>query len=89
MVHHELALFVRGGIRPADAIRMATLEPARAMKKDEESGSIDKGKTADLVVIDGDPLVRIDDMGRVVTTVKSGVVYASAPLYATLGVKPL
>jgi imidazolonepropionase-like amidohydrolase len=89
MVHHELALFVRAGIKPADAIRMATIEPARAMKKDKESGSIEKGKIADLVVIDGDPLVRIDDIGRVVTTVKSGVVYASAPLYATLGVKPL
>ena len=88
MLHHELELFVRGGIKPADAIRMATLEPARVMKKDKVSGSIDKGKIADLVVIDGDPLAKISDVGKVVSTVKSGVVYASAPLYASVGVRP-
>jgi hypothetical protein len=88
MLHHELALFVRGGVKPADAIRMATLEPARVMKKDKESGSVDAGKVADLVVVDGDPLAHIEDLGKVVSTVKSGVVYASAPLYATVGVQP-
>ena len=88
MLHHELTLFVRGGVKPADAIRMATLDPARSMKKDKESGSIEAGKVADLVVIDGDPLARIEDLGKVVSTVKGGVVYASAPLYATVGVQP-
>ncbi len=88
MLHHELQLFVRGGVKPADALRMATLDAARAMKKDKETGSIEAGKVADLVEIDGDPLARIEDLGKVVTTVKGGVVYASAPLYATVGVQP-
>jgi imidazolonepropionase-like amidohydrolase len=88
MVHHELALFVRAGLSPADALRAATIEPARAMKLDKKTGTIAAGKAADLVVIDGDPLARIDDIGRVVTTVRSGVVFASAPLYAAVGVSP-
>jgi imidazolonepropionase-like amidohydrolase len=88
MLHHELELFVRAGIQPADALRMATIEPARVLKKDKVSGSIDKGKAADLVIVDGDPLARIADIGKVVTTVKSGVLHDAAPLYATVGVRP-
>jgi imidazolonepropionase-like amidohydrolase len=88
MLHHEIALFVRAGITPADALRMATLVPARVMKKDKVSGSVDKGKVADLVVVDGDPLTHIEDLGKVVTTVKSGVLHDAAALYATVGVKP-
>jgi imidazolonepropionase-like amidohydrolase len=88
MMHHELALYVRGGVKPADALRMATLDAARAMKKDKESGSVERGKVADLVILDGDPVAHIADLGKVVSTVKSGVVYASTPLYATVGVRP-
>ncbi len=88
MLHHELELFVRGGIKPADAIRMATLDAARVMKREKSSGSIEKGKIADLVVVEGDPLAKISDVGKVVSTVKSGIVYASAPLYAAVGVRP-
>jgi imidazolonepropionase-like amidohydrolase len=88
MLHHEIALFVRAGITPADALRMATLVPARVRKKDKVSGSVDKGKVADLVVVDGDPLAHIEDLGKVVTTVKSGVLHDAAALYATVGVKP-
>jgi imidazolonepropionase-like amidohydrolase len=89
MLHRELALFVRAGIKPADALRMATLDPARVLGKDKVSGSIEKGKVADLVIVDGDPLARIDDLGKVVTTVKAGVVHDAAALYAAVGVKPL
>lgn len=88
MLHHELKLFTRGGVTAAEALRMATIAPARAMKKDKETGSIDKGKVADLFVVDGDPLARIEDVAKVVSTVKSGVVYAAAPLYATVSVQP-
>jgi hypothetical protein len=88
MLHHELELFVRGGLTPAEALRTATLVPARAMKKDKESGSIDAGKVADLFVVDGDPLARIEDLSKVVLTVKSGATIPSAPLYATVGVQP-
>lgn len=88
MEHHELELFVRAGIGPADALRMATIEPARAMKLDKKSGSIAAGKAADLFVVEGDPLARIGDARNVVLTMRGGVVFPSKELYATVGVRP-
>ena len=89
MLHHEADLFMRAGIRPADILRLATLEAARAMRQDRRFGSIAKGKRADLVVIDGDPLAGVHALGRVVSTMRGGVVYPSAPLYKAVGVRPL
>jgi hypothetical protein len=88
MLQHELALLVRAGLSPADALRADTLDAARAMKLDKKSGSIAKGKVADLVVIDGDPLAHIEDITSVVSTVRGGVLFASAPLYEAAGVRP-
>ena len=88
MVHHELALFVRAGLTPAEALRSGTIDAARAMKADKKTGSITKGKVADFAIIDGDPLAHIEDVASVVSTVKGGVVFASAPLYEAAGVRP-
>jgi imidazolonepropionase-like amidohydrolase len=88
MLHHELALFVQAGITPADALRMATLGAARALKIDGKTGSIAPGKLADLVVVDGDPIARIEDATHVISTMKGGLVFASAPLYRSVGVRP-
>ncbi len=88
MVHHELGLFVRAGISPLDTLRAATIVPARAMKKDKESGSIAVGKQADLFVVDGDPLARIADASKVVLTMRGGVLFDAPALYATVGVRP-
>jgi hypothetical protein len=88
MLHHELALLVRAGLSPADVIRADTIDAARAMKLDKKSGSIAKGKVADLVIVDGDPLARIEDLGVIVSTVRGGVVFPSAPLYEAAGVRP-
>ncbi len=88
MLQHELALYVRAGISTADTLKMATLEAARAMKLDGKSGSIAAGKAADLFVVDGDPLARIDDVAKVVTTMRGGVAFPSAPLYQAVGVRP-
>jgi hypothetical protein len=87
-LHHELALYVRAGISPAAALRMATLVPAQVLKRADRTGSIAPGKAADLVVVDGDPLARIADIGHVVSTMRSGTVFPSAPLYSAVGVKP-
>jgi imidazolonepropionase-like amidohydrolase len=87
MVHQELVLFVRAGISPADALRAATLEPARLMKQDKKSGSIAPGKVADMFIVDGDPLARIDDVAKIVSTMRGGVLFASAALYETVDVR--
>jgi imidazolonepropionase-like amidohydrolase len=88
MLHHELEIFVQGGLTPAEALRDATIVPARVMKADKKSGSIAAGKLADLVVIDGDPLANIADLTKTVTTYRSGVAYPAAALFQIVGVKP-
>jgi imidazolonepropionase-like amidohydrolase len=83
----ELQLFVSAGLTPAEALRDATIVPARAMRLEKKTGSIAAGKTADLAIIDGDPLANIDDVRKVVSTVRAGVVYPSKELFETVGVK--
>ena len=55
-VQHELELWVVSGIPPQDALRAATLNSAKALHADQRLGSIEKGKDATLLVVDGNPL---------------------------------
>lgn len=55
-IHRELLAFARAGVPPADVFRIATLNSARAMGLDDELGSIEEGKLADLVIVRGNPL---------------------------------
>lgn len=83
----ELALLVEAGFTPAEALRAATIDAARAMKRDRTSGSIAVGKDADLLLVDGDPLSDIATVANVRLTMKSGVGYDTAPLWRALGIK--
>jgi Tol biopolymer transport system component/imidazolonepropionase-like amidohydrolase len=71
----ELEHYVRGGLSPAEAIRAATAVPAEAMGYGAQLGTIEAGKLADLVVVEGNPLANISDIRRTRLTIKDGVVY--------------
>jgi imidazolonepropionase-like amidohydrolase len=58
------------------------------MKMDGDLGSIEPGKIADVVLVDGDPTARISDLRRAVIVVKGGVVYRPLEIYREIGVKP-
>jgi imidazolonepropionase-like amidohydrolase len=58
----ELEIYVQAGFTPAEAIAAATIVPARLVGQDKRTGSIKVGKTADLVLVDGDPSKRIGDL---------------------------
>jgi len=88
LLHHELELYVRAGIAPAEVLRMATLTSAQVMGVDRDRGVIAAGKLADMVLIDGDPSATISDVRKVVTVVKGGKVYDSAAIEKTLGIAP-
>jgi imidazolonepropionase-like amidohydrolase len=88
MLHRELVLFVRAGLSPARVLELATIGAARAMRTDGKVGTIAPGRRADLVVIDGDPLADIRAIAAVVSTMRAGVVFPSAPLYEAVGVRP-
>jgi len=72
----ELEVYVHCGMSALDAIAAGTLHAAKAIKRDEHVGSIEVGKLADLVVIDGDPLSDITLCRTgVVGVVQGGVVH--------------
>jgi len=59
---HELEIYVQAGFTPAEALAAATIVPARLVGEDRKTGSIKVGKTADLVLVDGDPSTKIGDL---------------------------
>jgi imidazolonepropionase-like amidohydrolase len=81
----ELELYVQAGMSPMAAIQSATIVSARVMKLDDESGSIEVGKRADMVLVDGNPLERISDIRRVVSVVTNGRMYDSKKLGRSVG----
>ena len=76
----EVELLVEAGFTPVEAIRIATLNGARFLGQEREIGSIDVGKTADLVLVRGDPSAHIQDIENVVIVFKDGVGYDPARL---------
>jgi imidazolonepropionase-like amidohydrolase len=88
-LHRELELYGTVGIPPMAILRAATIVPAHAMKLDKDLGTIEPGKLADLILVDGHPDEKISDIRRVMLTVKGGVVYDPADLYREIGVKPI
>jgi imidazolonepropionase-like amidohydrolase len=81
----ELELYVQAGLTPMQAIRTATITPAAVMKMDKETGSIETGKNADLVIIDGDPLTNIREIRKVTTVIKAGKIYNPVALHKLVG----
>lgn len=69
----ELELLVQAGLRPAQALRAATLDAARAFGRERELGSVEPGKLADLVVLEASPLEDIRNLARIRMVVKDGV----------------
>jgi len=79
----ELVLLVEAGLTSVAALRSATLTPARVLGRDEDLGSLEANKLADIVVFDGDPSVDIRNIAKVHRVVKGGVVYDPARLLGT------
>lgn len=71
-LHREMELMVRGGMDPVDVLASATSAPAALLGRDD-LGVIREGATADLLVLDGNPLTQIGDTRRVKTVMKGGV----------------
>ena len=59
---HELEIYVQAGFTPAEALAAATIVPARLVGQDAHTGSIKVGKTADLVLVQGDPAKNLADL---------------------------
>jgi Tol biopolymer transport system component/imidazolonepropionase-like amidohydrolase len=78
--HWEMWAFVQAGMTPLEAIRVATLSPAQTLGLDADLGSIEVGKLADFVILDRNPIEKIENTDSVSTVVKNGVAYAPGDL---------
>ena len=77
----EFKLYADAGVPNLDIIRWATKHPQQFIGVDDKLGTVEVGKIADLIVIDGDPLADISvmyDPGNVLAVMKDGKFYRSA-----------
>ena len=83
-LHDELALFVEAGFTPMQALQTATCNPARYFGKEKSEGGIEPGMTADLVLLDADPLRDVANTKLIDTVIVHGRVLPRAVLDAML-----
>jgi imidazolonepropionase-like amidohydrolase len=87
-LHREMELYVQAGFTPMEAIQAATLVPARTMGLDKESGTLQPGMRADVLVVNGNPLERISDTRNVRFVIADGRYFEPAPLWRSVGFTP-
>jgi len=71
-LHEELGLLVESGLTPIEALRAATINPATFLGEDRTRGSVTKGKVADLVLLRGNPLERIQNTAKIEAVILNG-----------------
>jgi imidazolonepropionase-like amidohydrolase len=86
-LHRELELYVQAGLTPMQAIQTATIVPARVMGLDKESGTVEAGKRADLILVNGNPLEDFRALRKVTRVVTDGRLYDTASLWKAAGFK--
>jgi Amidohydrolase family len=86
-LHRELELYVKAGLTPLEAIQAATITSARVMKLENEVGTIEPGKRADLIIVDANPLDNISNIRKVRYVIAQGRLFDSAKLWESVGFK--
>jgi imidazolonepropionase-like amidohydrolase len=85
--HRELEIYNEAGIPAPEVLRMATLEAATVLHKEKDFGSIEPGKTADMVLVNGDPTKNISNIRHIDTVIKGGNVYHPSELFPAFGIR--
>tara|TARA_B110000977_G_C10584372_1_gene301750 strand:+ start:23 stop:448 length:426 start_codon:yes stop_codon:yes gene_type:complete len=78
--HWEMWSFVRGGMSPMQALSAATINPATYIGMNQDLGSLEVGKLADMVILDGDPLADIRHTDKISKVMLNGRVFAASTL---------
>jgi imidazolonepropionase-like amidohydrolase len=83
-LHEELQRFVAAGFTPLEALQTATVNPARFFRMENQFGTIEKGKFADLVFLDANPLDDIGNTQKVAAVILNGRYFSKADLQKIL-----
>ena len=84
-LHEELQRFVAAGFTPMEALQTATLNPAKFLGMEDRLGTIEKGKLADMVLLDANPLDDIQNTQKIAAVVVNGRYMSRAELDKMLG----
>jgi Amidohydrolase family len=87
-VHRELELYAKIGMTPAEVLRVATFDCDRYLARDQNYGSLERGKRADFFLIPGDPSKNISAIRDIRLVMKDGVIYYPQEIYQAIGIKP-
>ena len=79
-LHDELALLVKAGFTPMEALQSATIAPARFMEREKDLGTIDPGKFADMVLLEANPLNNINHTKKIAAVVLDGRYFSKGAL---------
>ena len=87
-LHSEFEIWAQAGIPNGRILQIATLGCARYLGRDQDLGSIARGKLADLMLVAGDPTKDISAIRQVRLVMKGGAVYYPEEIYSKMGIKP-
>ncbi|MDQ2869671.1 MAG: amidohydrolase family protein, partial [Acidobacteriota bacterium] len=88
VLQRELELYVQAGLTPSQALQIATWNAAKYSRTLSDRGTIEPGKRADLVLIDGDPTKNIADIRRVALVITQGKIAVPGEIDRELGIAP-
>ena len=86
--HRELQLFEGLGMSREDVLARATIDMARYLGQEEDLGSIERGKLADLFLVAGDPTTDLTLLKNIALVAKDGRFYMPADVYPAFGIEP-
>ena len=79
-LHKELEEMVHNGLTPIEALRTSTYNGSKFLKKNADYGSISKGKIADIIVLDANPITNITNTKKIHSLIKTGKQYTKEQL---------
>jgi imidazolonepropionase-like amidohydrolase len=85
LMKEEIEILSSAGLGPMGALCVATAGSAEAIGQKDNLGTVEAGKYADLVVLDGDPLADLTSLGKVWLTIKEGIIYHPSALAEATG----
>ena len=88
-LHTELENYVRAGIPANEVLKLATLVSARVANVDHQLGSVEVGKLADVILVDGNPVEDIANIRNIKLTIKDGNIYQSSKLLESVGIQSM